>query len=47
MSEFVFKGILQENGWIENVVINTDEHGIIESIHQDNSRNDHKDYETQ
>ena len=44
MSEFVFKGILQENDWIENVVINTDEHGIIESIKQDKSRNDYEDY---
>ena len=44
MSEFVFKGILQESGWIENVVIKTNEHGIIESIEQDKSRKDYKDY---
>lgn len=44
MSEFVFKGILQESSWIENVVIKTNEHGIIESIEQDKSRKDYKDY---
>ena len=32
MNEFAFKGILQNNGWIDDVKIQTDEKGIIKSI---------------
>lgn len=34
MAQFDFKGILTENGWIENASISTDEQGNIESITQ-------------
>ena len=44
MSEFVFKGLLQENGWIENAVVKTDDLGIITSIENDSSRKDASDY---
>ena len=32
MNEFAFKGILQNNGWIDDVNIQTDEKGVIKSI---------------
>lgn len=37
MSRFEFKGILTENGWIENGIITTDESGRIESISSSSS----------
>ena len=44
MSEFVFKGLLQENGWIENAIVKTDDLGIITSIENDSSRKDASDF---
>ena len=44
MSEFVFKGLLQENGWLENAVVKTDDLGIIISIESDSDRQDGRDY---
>ena len=44
MSEFVFKGLLQENGWLENAVVKTDDFGIIISIESDSDRQDGRDY---
>ena len=32
MNEFSFKGILQKNGWIEDVTLKTNAQGIITSI---------------
>ena len=32
MNEFAFKGILQKEGWIDHVVVRTDDNGIIRSI---------------
>ena len=34
MTEFAFKGILQKEGWIENVVLKTDSNGVLVSIEQ-------------
>ena len=34
MSKYDFKYLLQENGWLENVTIDTDDNGIIKSINQ-------------
>ncbi len=36
MEKFYFKGILQNNGWIENSIISTDNNGIITSINECN-----------
>lgn len=44
MSEFVFKGLLQENGWLENAVVKTDDFGIIISIESNSDRQDGRDY---
>ena len=35
MNEFAFKGILQKEGWVDNVVVKTDVHGIIISINSE------------
>lgn len=32
MNEFAFKGILQKEGWVDHVVVRTDDNGIIRSI---------------
>ena len=40
MGEFVFKGLLQEKGWIENAVIKTNDFGVITSIKSDPERKD-------
>ena len=32
MNEFAFKGILQKEGWVDHVVVKTDDNGIIRSI---------------
>ena len=34
MSKYDFKYLLQENGWLENVTIDTNDNGIIKSINQ-------------
>ena len=34
MSKYDFKYLLQENGWLENVTVETDDNGIIKSINQ-------------
>ena len=44
MGEFVFKGLLQEKGWIENAVIKTNDFGVITSIKSDPERKDGCDY---
>ncbi len=44
MAEFVYKGLLLENGWMENAVVNTDDRGVILSLEQDRSRNDAADF---
>lgn len=36
MNEFAFKGMLQKEGWIENVTVKTDDEGIIVSIDSEN-----------
>ena len=36
MNEFAFKGMLQKEGWIENVTVKTDDAGIIVSIDSEN-----------
>ena len=44
MSEFVFKGLLQEKGWTENAVVKTNDFGVITSIESDSERKDGCDY---
>jgi len=44
MSEFLFKAILQEDGWQENVVIKTNTKGIVESICSDCERKGFRDF---
>ena len=43
MNEFAFKGILQKEGWIENVKIITNDDGVIITIEKDD-KSTHKDY---
>ena len=45
MNEFSFKGLLQNDGWIDNVTIQTDELGIIKSIRSGvKSKSTHRGY---
>jgi formimidoylglutamate deiminase len=40
MTSYHFKGILQRTGWLQNVKLTVDEHGIIQSIEENTAKDD-------